>query len=107
MWVRISRCILQTRIKLATNAAAPQTRRKRAANAPQMRRKRAANALQPSYSAGCVGLEGNLILPLSPMLPSVTLCMIVTSAMRVRASSDAVSVRGGYNKSFTSSLIVY
>jgi len=46
MWVRISRCILQTRIKLATNAAAPQTRRKRAANAPQTRRKRAANAPQ-------------------------------------------------------------
>ena len=46
MWVRISRCILQTRIKLATNAAAPQTRRKRAANAPQTRRKCAANAPQ-------------------------------------------------------------
>jgi hypothetical protein len=55
MWVRIiSRCILQTRIKLATQtplhrkraANAPQMRRKRAANAPQTRRKRVAAKLQ-------------------------------------------------------------
>jgi hypothetical protein len=43
MRVQISRCLLQTRIKRATNAP---LHRKHVANAPQTRRKRAANALQ-------------------------------------------------------------